>query len=367
MRSRFKTPRCAVALLMLTVGMAQRTNLTMSGFVSDSVSKLPLPGARIIIVGNKGADTTTDSDGKFIVNFAQGIEAGHTVRIRIEKPGYKTYDTLVPVSSEVPQRFSLERIKIPTRKAPTGVPNRELPASPNVVISAPPGNLSDRALALANKIFAQLVKFETAPAAGLSASDSLRNKTVTFRWCCLKEVRAIRDEFAAAHFVDDKLDSILSGIPMDAYAPPNEIIHRDDMEQIARRLSVLAFSNRASPRDPPKALRFSETQVPPEKAAYKFNVEVTIDTDVVLSRGFIVVEYSKPVGWIQPEVNIGTILDRNDVGNNKAFLDYLDRFPLGQTFTEEIRNAPFTPEKPIHVWAHDWSAFHVIKVTWFDD
>ncbi len=89
-------------------GVAQTKNLVMSGFVTDKESH-PLEGARVTVAGDKAtSDTTTDSEGAFILTFVRGIQGGSTVRVRIEKPGYKPYDKLVAVSAEIPLRVSLE-------------------------------------------------------------------------------------------------------------------------------------------------------------------------------------------------------------------------------------------------------------------
>jgi hypothetical protein len=94
---------------------AQAKNLTMSGFVTDKEFH-PLQGAQVTIIGGKAkADATTDSDGAFVVSLAQGVEEGKTVRIRIEKTGYKPYEKLLAVSSQIPLRASLESISAKSR------------------------------------------------------------------------------------------------------------------------------------------------------------------------------------------------------------------------------------------------------------
>jgi hypothetical protein len=98
----------------------------MSGFVTDKQSRHPLEGARVTIIGNKAkSDTTTDSDGAFIVSLAQGVAEGKTVRIRVEKSGYKPYEKLMAVSPEIPLRVPLESI---SEKKPSGKPHVTKPA-----------------------------------------------------------------------------------------------------------------------------------------------------------------------------------------------------------------------------------------------
>jgi len=226
-----------------------------------------------------------------------------------------------------------------------------------------PGNLRERALALSKKIFAQLdeseIRFSSQP-----LLDRARGETITFRWCCLGEVRAIRDEFAQSHFEDSKLDDILGRIQANA---PNEIINHWDIEEIAKRLAVLAFPKQVGERGPPKALHFSETQVP-QRDNYRFNFEITIYTQVPLSTGYIVLEYNRPIAQSQPEVGTGRFVERGDITDNKPLTDYLDRFPLAQTFVEKLLpNTTVTPDKPIHVLTHDTIEFKVTSVTWFDN
>ena len=112
-----------VTFVLSELSGAQAKNLTMSGFVTDKVSSRPVEGATVTIIGNKGkADATTDSDGAFVISLAQGVEEGKTVRIRIEKAGYKPYERLLAVSSEIPLRVSLESTKRKKRfKKPTVV------------------------------------------------------------------------------------------------------------------------------------------------------------------------------------------------------------------------------------------------------
>lgn len=83
----------------------------MSGFVTDKESR-PLEGATVTIVGNKAkADTTTDSEGAFVLNFSQAVAVGEAVRIHIEKIGFKPYEKWSSVSPTIPLRVSLDSIR----------------------------------------------------------------------------------------------------------------------------------------------------------------------------------------------------------------------------------------------------------------
>src|SRR5258708_25406109 len=94
------------------VGAAQAKTLTMSGIVVDGQSRRPVAGAIVSVIGNRSkSPTTTDNDGKFIITFAQGVEEGTSVRIRVEKPGYEVYDEWQSATSVVPLPVSLRPIR----------------------------------------------------------------------------------------------------------------------------------------------------------------------------------------------------------------------------------------------------------------
>jgi hypothetical protein len=97
----------------------------MNGLVLDKVSSQPVEGATVTIIGNKArADATTDSEGAFVVNLARGVEEGKTVRIRIQKAGYRPYEKLLAASPEIPLRVLLESTgrNKPPKKPPIAKP-----------------------------------------------------------------------------------------------------------------------------------------------------------------------------------------------------------------------------------------------------
>jgi hypothetical protein len=98
----------AVVLALSLSTDAQAKNLTMSGIVTDKKSHNPIQGATVTVVGNRANPDTTDSGGSFVLNFTEGVHEGETVRIRVEKPGYKAYEVLIAVSSTIPLQVSLE-------------------------------------------------------------------------------------------------------------------------------------------------------------------------------------------------------------------------------------------------------------------
>jgi hypothetical protein len=86
---------------MGSLPVAAQVASTLSGVVSEKDSGRPVQGARITVVGGKANTEVTDSEGSFVLTFAPEVKPGSTVRIHIEKQGYKPYDKLVPVSSAI--------------------------------------------------------------------------------------------------------------------------------------------------------------------------------------------------------------------------------------------------------------------------
>jgi hypothetical protein len=137
MKHPIQTLFLTLPMMLSSLCLPQVKNLTMAGIVTDKISSRPVEGARVTIIGNKGkADATTDSEGAFVVSLAQGVKEGDTVRIQIEKAGYKPYEELLAVSSEIPLRVPLESIRSKTvdhNPAPPVPQERttEIPPSPN--------------------------------------------------------------------------------------------------------------------------------------------------------------------------------------------------------------------------------------------
>jgi hypothetical protein len=94
----------------------------MSGIVIDRQSRLPVARATVTVIGNlANSNTTTDMDGSFILTFIQGVQEGRSVRIRVEKVGYETYEKLVAVSSTIPLQVPLLALRA-TSKVPSSSP-----------------------------------------------------------------------------------------------------------------------------------------------------------------------------------------------------------------------------------------------------
>ena len=112
----------ALLVVILAVSLSsngQTEKLTMSGIVTDQQSRMPIQGATVTVVGNKANQEITDAKGSFVLHFAEGAREGQDVRIRIEKPGYRPYDALVPITATIPLQVFLAAIKVSSKEAST--------------------------------------------------------------------------------------------------------------------------------------------------------------------------------------------------------------------------------------------------------
>jgi hypothetical protein len=83
-------------------------NLTLSGIVTDQMSRLPVAQANVSLVGGLAAhDVFTDAKGQFILTLVKDIRNGAIVRVRVRKDGYVIYDQQVPVAKELPLLITL--------------------------------------------------------------------------------------------------------------------------------------------------------------------------------------------------------------------------------------------------------------------
>lgn len=110
MRGSFTTLFLAVVFAFFPFSHSQDGRPTMSGFVFDNKSHLPVHDATVTVVGNKANPESTDIEGKFILHFSGGTREGDVVRIRVEKTGYKVYDNNKPVSTTMPLQIPLEPV-----------------------------------------------------------------------------------------------------------------------------------------------------------------------------------------------------------------------------------------------------------------
>jgi hypothetical protein len=99
-----------VLLLLNSTPVGAQSALTLSGIVFEMGSGRTVEGAKVIVVGGKANSEVTDSEGSFVLTFNAEVMAGSTVRIRVEKQGYRLFDKLVPVSSTIPLRIPLQHV-----------------------------------------------------------------------------------------------------------------------------------------------------------------------------------------------------------------------------------------------------------------
>jgi hypothetical protein len=74
------------------------TDVTIAGTVVDLATNLPISGADISVEG-KPSGYVTENNGNFRFSFTD-TSVDHTVRIRVDKPGYSSWDRSVPTPSE---------------------------------------------------------------------------------------------------------------------------------------------------------------------------------------------------------------------------------------------------------------------------
>ena len=116
----------SLAILLVASTAAAQSELTVSGVVSEQGSGKPLEGAKVTVVGGKVNDAVTDSNGTFILTFPNDVKLGTTVRIHVEKPGYIPFTTTTAVSSAIPVRVDLERVKGISNKPSVALPKPEI-------------------------------------------------------------------------------------------------------------------------------------------------------------------------------------------------------------------------------------------------
>lgn len=121
-----------LAVIAATVGV-HAENIKQSGIVKDAQTRAAIVGARVSAAGGQAAhDAITDGKGTFILPLAAGTQTGDTIRIRVQKDGYATYDEQVPVSAEVPLQIVLTPLNKAHRNAPTG--NQSSTGSTNIAV-----------------------------------------------------------------------------------------------------------------------------------------------------------------------------------------------------------------------------------------
>jgi hypothetical protein len=135
-----------------------------------------------------------------------------------------------------------------------------------------------------------------------------------------------------------------------------------------RRLGI-QLRRRQIPRALPKTLSYSEAPgIPQPPSNFPYNIVVTINTNILTSAGYIIVDFDRYPGIISCDF-VGSKLI---VGSDALMADNDEvRKRAGEyeppNYTLAIGKNPMTPDKPIHVFASGSKPVHVVKVTLFDE
>lgn len=113
-----------LAVFWMGTGHTQ-TVITERGLIVDSKTSKPVQGARVSVTGNLAAgDDITDDEGRFSLRLLKSVQAGQSLRIRVDHPDYEVRDTELAASAQ-----TITTIKI-TRK---GAARAAVPRIENVV------------------------------------------------------------------------------------------------------------------------------------------------------------------------------------------------------------------------------------------
>jgi hypothetical protein len=187
-----------LGVLVLIVAQVCAQGIKQSGVVSDKQSGAKIAGAIVSAAGGQATqEVVTDSNGLFILPLADGIKSGQTIRIRVQKTGYHTYDEQWPVSVEVFLQIGLEPLKKAHESA-----GPKVPAQPAAIVSPPPipsDNVRNQGLALSNEILDFLAERQR---------NDPQETRVLFEDKFESKIADIHDEFASRGLHDSTLDLI---------------------------------------------------------------------------------------------------------------------------------------------------------------
>ncbi len=228
--------------------------LKQVGIVFDEQSRARIAGANVSASGGQAIrDAITDAKGTFILPLAEGVKSGETIRIRVQKSGYNTYDEQWPVSAEVPLQISL----VPVKKAHES-PGRVPPSAPIVALPAPPArrdNIREQGLTLSKEILDFLADRERndphpeqAPGsygAYEGAANKAANRTPKYMQETLvlfgdkfeARIADIHDELSARGLHDVELDSLYRNPARDIFGDVDAAIKL--MANSIRKLALL--------------------------------------------------------------------------------------------------------------------------------
>jgi hypothetical protein len=199
--------------------------IRQSGIVFDEQSGNKIAGASVSAGGQALRDEVTDGTGLFILHLTDGMKIGETIRIRVQKIGYKPYDEQVAVSVEIPLRVPLQPLKKASPKATAPV----VKSAPIVVSPVSPpsrDNVREQGLTLSKEILDFLAErerndphTEQAPREhGASAGGAINRVNMTPKYMqetlvlfggkFESRIADIHDEFASRGLHDSTLDAL---------------------------------------------------------------------------------------------------------------------------------------------------------------
>jgi hypothetical protein len=202
--------------------------IKQSGIVTDEQLRTRIAGANVSAAGGQAIrDAITDVKGTFILPLVEGVKSGDTIRIRVQKTGYLTYDEQVPVSVEVPLQISLVPLKKAHASSTAHSPGGE--STPTVappISPTPKGNIREHGLTLSKDILdflAERQRNDPHPqqvpgfhASSDGGADIHNNSTPPFMSQTLvlfaqkfeSRIADIRDEFSSRCLKDSSLNAL---------------------------------------------------------------------------------------------------------------------------------------------------------------
>ncbi len=249
------------------------------------------------------------------------------------------------------------------------------------------GNISDRAIDVANKITNDLytrgwrdpkypskggISLEQVPNTPKGIEEWTRSVSAFFRFRDLINVVKIRNEYAQLHLRDARLDEFLTlegateqGSQMviaNPYSDPAYILYPQEIEEIADRLKILANNTRQ--RETPKSLSFSVAEIKPQLLNSPYDRVLTITTNQTVARGYIVMEFNEPFRMAKTDLRDAVSVMADEVEGDDPLRYYLR---LHQAYAIKMGN-PLTPDQSVHIFFLGITdQIKVIKVTWFDE
>jgi hypothetical protein len=255
----------------------------------------------------------------------------------------------------------------PSAKGPT-----RLGIGPEAYKDIEDGQVGQWAMEEADKIYELAKAVETKSVQGWSADAVVWFFTNQFNQCCVQDLKELRTEILRRLGPPGKDPDEITAwtalfITSNKINPMSVTSYAPHLWRLGLRLK-----RRENPRAKPRPLSFSETNVPPDQRNIPNNIVVTIKTDKELSSGYIVVEFEGrfvrvSCDFVDSKLVLGDMVDRDFRPIDNAELkDYL-KSHTSSTYALAIGKTPFSPEKPVQVFASGAVPLHVAKVTLFDE